>query len=68
MQLPNDVLKDVLLKMDTQILPFLSNPKLLLDFLTDAYSLGGLVAVLALQSLFILIHQHHLYVEKKDIT
>lgn len=59
-QLPDDVLKDVLLRLDTKVLSNLANPKLLLDFLTDAYNSGGVIAILALQGLFILIHKYHL--------
>lgn len=62
LELPADVFKDVLLKLDTNVLPHLVNPKLLLDFLTDAYNGGGVTAVLALNALFVLIHRYHLYV------
>jgi U3 small nucleolar RNA-associated protein 19 len=60
LNLPLDVFKDVLLKLDARVLPHMANPKLLLDFLTDAYNAGGVVAILALNALFVLVHKYHL--------
>lgn len=42
------------------ILPSITTPLLLSDYLTDSYNFGGQSAVLALQSLFHLIHKHNL--------
>jgi U3 small nucleolar RNA-associated protein 19 len=40
--------------------PSLRNPMLLADYLTQSYRVGGVVAVLALESLFHLIMHHNL--------
>ena len=44
----------------TRVVPHVPNPTLLADFLTDAYGKGGLVAVLALNALFLLMTRHGL--------
>ena len=44
------------------ILPHLANPRLLIDFFTDAYNLDGPLPILALNGLFTLTYYHHLYV------
>jgi U3 small nucleolar RNA-associated protein 19 len=36
------------------------DPKKLIDFLTDSYNIGGVISLLALNGLFVLIHQHNL--------
>ena len=50
----------VLRVMDTEILPNLTEPRLLLDFLTRSLDAGGELSILSLKSLVILIHQHKL--------
>uniref|UniRef100_A0A7M5XBQ3 CCAAT-binding factor domain-containing protein n=1 Tax=Clytia hemisphaerica TaxID=252671 RepID=A0A7M5XBQ3_9CNID len=52
--------KKTLVDMDTKIIPFLSNPKILIDFLTDSYNAGGVTSLLALNGLFVLINEHNL--------
>ena len=52
--------KEVLTRMEADILPRLTSPPLLSDFLTDSFAVGGLVSILALSSLFRLIVQHGL--------
>jgi hypothetical protein len=42
------------------VVPHLRNPMLLADYLTSSYATGGMVAVLALESLFHLIVHHNL--------
>lgn len=42
------------------LIPHLSEPVQLMDFLVDAYDGGGLVSLLALNGLFTLINQHNL--------
>ena len=44
----------------SDIIPHMSDPKRLIDFLTSCYDIGGVVSILALNGLFILIHKHHL--------
>eukprot|EP00048_Salpingoeca_helianthica_P015925 m.229441 g.229441 ORF g.229441 m.229441 type:complete len:522 (-) comp17742_c0_seq1:38-1603(-) len=58
--LPMEILKAVLTALNDDILPHLTQPKLLLDFLTDAYNTSGPIPILALHSLFTLIYQHNL--------
>eukprot|EP01052_Picozoa_sp_SAG31_P055125 SAG31_NODE_15045_length_773_cov_1.354599_2_plen_205_part_00 len=54
------IYRRILVKMHDQILPNISHPLLLSDFLTDAYNQGGSVAMLALHGLFVLMSKHGL--------
>ena len=56
----HDTLVRVLQIMDTDILPNLTDPKVLLDFLTSALDSGGVLSILSLKSLVVLIHKHRL--------
>lgn len=58
--LPIDVYKEVLVTLHQAVIPFLSNPILLCDFLTRSYDIGGVISVMALSSLFILMTEHGL--------
>ncbi len=60
LKLSNDLFKQVLKKLPNKILPKMSNPLILSDFLTQSYNMGGLISVLALNSLFVLITQFNL--------
>ncbi|KAI8972279.1 hypothetical protein BDB01DRAFT_845146 [Pilobolus umbonatus] len=62
MKLPltNDMYKHILLSLHKRILPHLTEPRLLMDFLTDSYNVGGAISLLALNGLFTLITQHGL--------
>ncbi len=52
--------KKLLIKLPEKLLPKMSNPLMLADFLTKSYNSGGLISVLALNSLFILINNFNL--------
>ncbi|OQR94738.1 nucleolar complex protein 4 [Achlya hypogyna] len=56
-QLPEESYKAVLAKLPNEVMPYLVNPILLADFLTDSYNVGGITSLLALNSLFLLIQQ-----------
>ena len=56
----HDTLVRVLRVMDTDILPSLTDPRVLLDFLTSSLDSGGVLSILSLKSLIILIHKHKL--------
>ncbi|XP_057959633.1 protein NUCLEOLAR COMPLEX ASSOCIATED 4 isoform X2 [Malania oleifera] len=58
--LPLDVYKEVLVSLDQVVIPHLSNPIMLCDFLTRSYDIGGVISVMALSSLFVLMTQHGL--------
>ncbi|KAJ0265364.1 Protein NUCLEOLAR COMPLEX ASSOCIATED 4 [Hirschfeldia incana] len=58
--LPLDVYKEVLASIHQTVIPHLSNPAMLCDFLTKSYDIGGVVSVMALSSLFILMTEHGL--------
>ncbi|XP_002163603.2 nucleolar complex protein 4 homolog B [Hydra vulgaris] len=58
--LPSKLQKKVLVDLDKKIMPNLSDPKMLIDFLTDSYNIGGVTSLLALNSLFVLINQYNL--------
>ncbi|XP_039627964.1 nucleolar complex protein 4 homolog [Polypterus senegalus] len=59
-KLPSDMYKKVLVILHDAILPHMSSPKLMIDFLTAAYDIGGAISLLALNGLFVLINQHNL--------
>lgn len=54
------VYKQVLISLDTKVMPHLTDPRMLIDFLTDSYNLGGVHSILALNGLFILINEYNL--------
>ena len=56
----DDILKRVLANLHEDVMPYMEDPKLLLDFLTDVYNLEGSLALLALNGLFLLIHKYNL--------
>ncbi|XVF01638.1 hypothetical protein REPUB_Repub04eG0105500 [Reevesia pubescens] len=58
--IPVDIYKEVLATFHQTVIPHLSNPIILCDFLTRSYDIGGVVSVMALSSLFILMTQHGL--------
>jgi len=57
------VYKQVLLDMPHHILPHFPNPELFGDFFTDAYNMGGMSSVLALQGLFVLVSKYNFQYE-----
>ncbi|KPP68464.1 nucleolar complex protein 4-like [Scleropages formosus] len=59
-KLPSGLYKKVLVVLHDAILPHMSQPTLMIDFLTAAYDIGGAISLLALNGLFVLIHQHNL--------
>ncbi|XP_053938638.1 nucleolar complex protein 4 homolog isoform X1 [Cuculus canorus] len=59
-KLPTGLYKKVLVILHDSILPYMNEPTLMMDFLTVAYGIGGAISLLALNGLFILIHQHNL--------
>ncbi|CAJ2653105.1 unnamed protein product [Trifolium pratense] len=60
LRLPLDVYKEVLVNLHQAVFPHLSNPIMLCDFLTRSYDVGGVVSVMALNSLFVLMMEHGL--------
>ncbi|KFP16794.1 Nucleolar complex protein 4, partial [Egretta garzetta] len=59
-KLPTGLYKKVLVILHDSILPYMNEPTLMIDFLTVAYGIGGAISLLALNGLFILIHEHNL--------
>ncbi|XP_067862272.1 nucleolar complex protein 4 homolog [Heptranchias perlo] len=59
-KLPTNLYKKVLVILHESILPHMSKPTLMIDFLTAAYEIGGAISLLALNGLFYLIHHHNL--------
>lgn len=59
-KLPNSVYKKVLTILHDKVMPNLTNPLYLSDFLTASYDIGGPISLLALNSLFLLVHKHNL--------
>ncbi|ESO91648.1 hypothetical protein LOTGIDRAFT_233423 [Lottia gigantea] len=54
------IYKHVLMIMHDKVIPNLTSPLFLADFLTDSYNIGGAISLLALNSIFILINQYNL--------
>ncbi|RXN11530.1 nucleolar complex 4-like protein [Labeo rohita] len=59
-KLPSFMYKKILVILHESIMPQMSDPTLLIDFLSAAYDIGGAISLLALNGLFVLIHQHNL--------
>ncbi|XP_078410653.1 nucleolar complex protein 4 homolog [Cetorhinus maximus] len=59
-KLSTNLYKKVLVILHESILPNMSKPTLMIDFLTAAYEIGGAISLLALNGLFYLIHHHNL--------
>ncbi|XP_038887733.1 protein NUCLEOLAR COMPLEX ASSOCIATED 4 isoform X2 [Benincasa hispida] len=58
--LPIDVYKEVLVILDQEVIPYLSKPIILCDFLIKSYDIGGVISVMALSSLFLLMTKYGL--------
>ncbi|KAF2070612.1 hypothetical protein CYY_008069 [Polysphondylium violaceum] len=58
--LPASIYKHVLLGLPERVFPHLTDPRVLMDFFSNSYDLGGVTSILALNGLFILIHKHNL--------
>ena len=52
------LIQSILMKLHSDIMPYLTQPMFLADFLTDCYNYGGLIAVNALSGLFVLITEY----------
>ncbi|XP_067910722.1 nucleolar complex protein 4 homolog isoform X3 [Heterodontus francisci] len=63
-KLSTNLYKKVLVILHESILPHMSKPTLMIDFLTAAYEIGGAISLLALNGLFYLIHHHNLLLQK----
>ncbi|KAJ2081074.1 Maturation and nuclear export of 40S ribosomal subunits interacting protein [Coemansia sp. RSA 988] len=55
-----DLYKQVLLTMHKRIIPYMTDAKGLMDFLSNAYDAGGSISLLALNGLFTLIAEYNL--------
>ncbi|KAN0003513.1 hypothetical protein ACTFIZ_009664 [Dictyostelium cf. discoideum] len=58
--LPPTIYKHVLLGLPDRVFPYLTDAKVLLDFFTNSYDLGGVTSILALNGVFILITKYNL--------
>ncbi|XP_020597782.1 nucleolar complex protein 4 homolog [Phalaenopsis equestris] len=58
--LPLDIYKEVLATLHLNVIPYMSNPAMLCDFLTRSYDIGGVISVMGLSGLFVLMTQHGL--------
>ncbi|KAK3085127.1 hypothetical protein FSP39_024825 [Pinctada imbricata] len=59
-KLPASLYKRVLVMLHEKVMPHLTSPLLLSDFLTQSYEIGGAISLLALNGLFILVHKYNL--------
>ncbi|EPZ34167.1 CBF-domain-containing protein [Rozella allomycis CSF55] len=55
-----DAHRAILLRINDRVFPLMSNPRLLIDYLTDTYNLGSGLSLLALNGLFVLITHYNL--------
>ncbi|XP_071946361.1 nucleolar complex protein 4 homolog B-like [Antedon mediterranea] len=60
LSLPLQTYKTVLFMMHDKVIPHMSSPVMLTDFLTASYNIGGAISLLALNAIFILMTQHNL--------
>lgn len=60
MSLPTTIYKQVLTGIHELVIPHLTTPVLIMDFLSASYDIGGVVSLLALNGLFIMMHKHNL--------
>ncbi|KAG1355297.1 putative nucleolar complex protein 4 [Cocos nucifera] len=60
LELPLDVYKEVLVSLHQIIIPYMTNPAILCDFLTRSYDIGGVISIMALSGLYVLMTQHGL--------
>ncbi|KAK5577385.1 hypothetical protein RB653_002326 [Dictyostelium firmibasis] len=58
--LPPTIYKHVLLGLPDRVFPYLTDARVLLDFFTNSYDLGGVTSILALNGVFILITKYNL--------
>jgi hypothetical protein len=58
--MPGEHYKHILTVIHKAIIPHMSRPALLIDFLVDSYNQGGVVSLLALNGLFTLMQKHNL--------
>ncbi|KAN0035112.1 hypothetical protein ACTA71_004368 [Dictyostelium dimigraforme] len=58
--LPPTIYKHVLLGLPERVFPYLTDARVLLDFFTNSYDLGGVTSILALNGVFILITKYNL--------
>ncbi|XP_050411209.1 nucleolar complex protein 4 homolog [Patella vulgata] len=59
-KLNTSMYKRVLMMMHDKVIPNITSPLFLCDFLTDSYNIGGAISLLALNSIFILINNYNL--------
>lgn len=59
LELPTRLYKSVLEVINDKIIPYMIKPILLYEFLSDSYSIGGAISILALDGLFTLIRKHN---------
>ena len=52
--------KEILVYLHKDVMPHLPDPRRLIDFLTTCCNVGGVISILALNGLFVLIHEYHL--------
>lgn len=57
--LTESLIQYILMKLHSDIMPYMAEPVFLADFLTDCYNYGGLISVNALSGLFILITSYN---------
>ncbi|XP_071496905.1 nucleolar complex protein 4 homolog [Diadema antillarum] len=58
--LPTSVYKQILVNIHENVMPHMTSPLLLTDFLTASYDIGGAISLLALNGIFILVNEYNL--------
>ncbi|KAL5017194.1 hypothetical protein ScPMuIL_006783 [Solemya velum] len=59
-KLSTSLYRKVLLILHDKVMPYMTSPLLLSDFLTNSYNIGGAISLLSLNGLFILVNKYNL--------
>ena len=60
LELDSGLYKKIMMKFPEKLLPKMSNPLMCADFLNESYKVGGLISILALDSLYVLISKYNI--------
>ncbi|XP_069134720.1 nucleolar complex protein 4 homolog B-like [Argopecten irradians] len=59
-QLPTNLYRRTLIILHKNVMPFMTSPLVLSDFLTESYNIGGAISLLALNGIFVLVQKYNL--------
>ncbi|XP_033747229.1 LOW QUALITY PROTEIN: nucleolar complex protein 4 homolog B-like [Pecten maximus] len=59
-QLPTNLYRRSLIILHDKVMPYMTSPVMLCDFLTESYNIGGAISLLALNGIFVLVQKYNL--------